>query len=79
MSPAFLSTRRDPVFRRQTPYGMNRWTVCHGGMASFCAAVLTSELDPFSEPCSAEGPHRFMSWRDMGMWSAGQSQRAPWK
>ncbi|MGW2560471.1 SMI1/KNR4 family protein [Streptomyces sp. NPDC001514] len=54
---------RVAVFRRQAPYGMNRWTVFDGGMASFCVAVLTGEVNPFSERLSAGDRHEFMSWR----------------
>ncbi|WP_338674266.1 SMI1/KNR4 family protein [Streptomyces sp. SCSIO 30461] len=54
---------RVAVFRRQTPYGMNRWSVFDGGMASFCVAVLTGEVNPFSERLSAGDRHEFMSWR----------------
>ncbi|MCT4352613.1 SMI1/KNR4 family protein [Streptomyces sp. Je 1-79] len=51
------------IFRRQTPYGMNRWTVFDGGMASFCVAVLTGKVNPFSERLSAEDRHEFLTWR----------------
>jgi hypothetical protein len=53
------------VFRRQTPHGTNRWTVFHGGMASFCVAVLTGEVDPFGERLSMGQPHEFASWREV--------------
>ncbi|GHA77373.1 SMI1/KNR4 family protein [Streptomyces termitum] len=54
---------RVAVFRRQASYGMNRWTVFDGGMASFCVAALTGEVNPFSERLSAGGRHEFVSWR----------------
>ncbi|WP_406277710.1 SMI1/KNR4 family protein [Embleya sp. NBC_00896] len=54
---------RVAVFRRQTPYGVNRWTVFDGGMASFCVAVLTGEADPFSERIEADDRHVFVNWR----------------
>ncbi len=54
---------RVAIFRRQTPYGMNRWTVFDGGMASFCVAVLTGEANPLSEQLSTESRHEFVSWR----------------
>ncbi|MFG2484876.1 SMI1/KNR4 family protein [Streptomyces virginiae] len=53
------------TFRRQTPWGANRWTVFDGGMAEFCLAVLTGVVDPFSEPIAGSGPHVFVSWRDL--------------
>lgn len=54
---------RVAVFRRQTPYGMNRWTVFDGGMAPFFVAVLTGEVNPLSERLSAGDRHEFVSWR----------------
>ncbi|MFD3554456.1 SMI1/KNR4 family protein [Streptomyces goshikiensis] len=54
---------RVAIFRRQTPYGMNRWTVFDGGMASFCVAVLTGKVNPFSERLSAGDRHEFLTWR----------------
>ncbi|MEU9776056.1 SMI1/KNR4 family protein [Streptomyces sp. NPDC047968] len=55
---------RVAAFRRQTPPGMNRWTVFPGGMASFFAAVLIGEVDPLSERLSMGGVvHKFVSWR----------------
>ncbi|WP_258382836.1 SMI1/KNR4 family protein [Streptomyces sp. NTH33] len=54
---------RVAVFRRQVPYGMNRWTVFDGGMASFCVAVLTGEVNPFSERLSAGDRNVFVPWR----------------
>ncbi|MEV5989594.1 SMI1/KNR4 family protein [Streptomyces sp. NPDC052051] len=56
---------RVAVFRRQTPYGVNRWTVFDGGMASFCVAALTGEVDPFSEQLSGEDQHVFVIWREL--------------
>ncbi|MGW6703725.1 SMI1/KNR4 family protein [Streptomyces sp. NPDC054956] len=53
------------TFRRQVPWGANRWTVFDGGMAQFCLAVLTGAVDPFSEPIAGSGPHMFVNWRDM--------------
>ncbi|MFJ5829507.1 SMI1/KNR4 family protein [Streptomyces sp. NPDC093089] len=58
-------TWRVATFRRQTPYGVNRWTVFDGGMAEFCLAVLTGVVDPFSELIAGSGPHVFVSWRDL--------------
>ncbi|MGW2183452.1 SMI1/KNR4 family protein [Streptomyces sp. NPDC001732] len=56
-------TWRVAVFRRQTPYGVTRWTVFDGGMASFFLAVLTGETDPFSERIEAAAQHVFAKWR----------------
>ncbi|MFD7972864.1 SMI1/KNR4 family protein [Streptomyces clavifer] len=53
------------VFRRQTLHGVNRWTVFNGGMASFCAAVLTGEANPFSERIEADDRHVFLNWRGL--------------
>ncbi|MFJ3824195.1 hypothetical protein [Streptomyces nodosus] len=44
---------------------MNRWAVFDGGMASFCVAALTGELNPFSERLSDVDRHVFMTWREM--------------
>ncbi|MGW7344973.1 SMI1/KNR4 family protein [Streptomyces sp. NPDC054854] len=56
---------RVAVFRRQTPYGVNRWTVFDGAMASFCTAVLNGEADPFSERIEADEQHVFVNWRGL--------------
>ncbi|MFE5676747.1 SMI1/KNR4 family protein [Streptomyces erythrochromogenes] len=56
---------RVAIFRRQTPWGVNRWTIFNGGMAEFCLAVLTGVVDPFSERISGSRPLRFVSWRDI--------------
>ncbi|GAA1009021.1 hypothetical protein STXM2123_3728 [Streptomyces sp. F-3] len=54
---------RVAVFRRQTPYGKNHWTVFDGGMAWFLVAVLTGEVNPLSERLSVENQYVFVSWR----------------
>ncbi|WP_418955613.1 SMI1/KNR4 family protein [Streptomyces tritici] len=54
---------RVAVFRRQTSYGVNRWTVFDGGMASFLVAALTDEINPFSERLSAGDRHQFVKWQ----------------
>ncbi|MER5965401.1 SMI1/KNR4 family protein [Streptomyces sp. NPDC002057] len=56
---------RVAVFRRQTPYGMNCWTVFDGGMASFCVAVLTGEVNPLTQRMSTRDQHEFLSWRQV--------------
>ncbi|MFB6878541.1 SMI1/KNR4 family protein [Streptomyces sp. NPDC056323] len=56
-------TWRVAVFRRQTPYGVGRWTVFDGGMASFFLAVLTGDADPFSERIEADAQHMFAKWQ----------------
>lgn len=56
---------RVATFRRQVPWGANRWTVFDGGMADFCLAVLTGVVDPFSERIAGSGPHDFVGWRDL--------------
>ncbi|EFL19336.1 predicted protein [Streptomyces sp. C] len=53
------------TFRRQAPWGVNRWSVFDGGMAEFCLAVLTGVVDPFSETIAGSGPHVFVSWRNL--------------
>ncbi|MER6617485.1 hypothetical protein [Streptomyces xantholiticus] len=52
------------TFRRQTRHGANRWTIFDGGMAQFCLAVLTGQVDPFSERISEPGPCLFVNWRE---------------
>ncbi|MGW9399087.1 SMI1/KNR4 family protein [Streptomyces sp. NPDC055642] len=54
---------RVAAFRRQAQYGMNRWTVFDGGMALFCVAALTGEVDPFSERLSVGDRNEFVGWR----------------
>lgn len=56
---------RVAIFWRQPPYGTNRWTVFDCGMAAFCVAVLTGEVNPLSERLSAGDRHEFVSWRGM--------------
>ncbi|WP_331768114.1 SMI1/KNR4 family protein [Embleya sp. NBC_00896] len=53
------------VFRRQAPYGTNRWPVFDGGMASFLMAVLTGEVNPFSAGFEANERHVFTNWRGL--------------
>ncbi|MGW6847179.1 SMI1/KNR4 family protein [Streptomyces virginiae] len=56
---------RVAIFRRQVPWGVNRWTVFDGGMAEFCLAVLTGVVDPFSERIAGSEPYVFVGWRDL--------------
>ncbi|MFJ4468056.1 SMI1/KNR4 family protein [Streptomyces sp. NPDC089424] len=52
------------VFRRQTPYGTDRWTLFDRGMADFCGAALTGEVNPFSERLPVgDRQHEFAGWR----------------
>ncbi|MDT0396260.1 MULTISPECIES: SMI1/KNR4 family protein [Streptomyces] len=54
---------RVAVFQRQVAYGMNHWIVFEGGMASFCVAVLTGEVDSLGARLPAGSQHEFVSWR----------------
>ncbi|MEU5277011.1 SMI1/KNR4 family protein [Streptomyces asoensis] len=55
---------RVAIFRRQSPYGMKRWSIFDGGMADFLHALLAGSLEPFSQDFSDGQPHTYVSWRD---------------